>query len=118
MSFRAFDSEVDWDGTVALAYAAEQLFAAAQLLTSDTIPADQALRACCEQHISALLEYRKFLPPGLATELEAAHSICTDKIGSSISKEDLQQLSFGVMELLRHISRVLNQVEPGAILAA
>jgi hypothetical protein len=118
MSLKASISEVDWDGSVALAYAAEQLFAAAQLLTSDRIPADQALRASCEQHISALLEYREFLPPVLATELEAAHSICTEKITSAIRKEDVQQLSVRVMELLRNISRVLNQVEPGAPLAA
>ena len=111
-------SEVDWDGTVALAYAAEHLFAAAQLLTSDRIPADRVLRVSCEQHISALLEYRKFLPQVIGTELEAAHSICNDKIGSAISKEDIQQLAYRVMELLREISRLLKQAEPPASLAA
>ena len=111
-------SEVDWDGTVALEYAAEHLFAAAQLLTSDRIPADHALRVSCEQHISALLEYRKFFPQVVGTALDAAHSICCDKIGSAISKEDVQQLAYRVMELLREIARVLKQAEPGAPLAA
>jgi hypothetical protein len=79
MDSRVSLSEVTWDGTVALAYAAEQLFAAAQLLTSDRIPADHALRVSCEQHISGLMEYREFLPKAIGTELEAAYSLCSDR---------------------------------------
>ena len=118
MNLKASISEVDWDGAVALEYAAEHLFAAAQLLTSDRIPADHALRVSCEKHISALLEYRKFFPQVVGAELEAAHSICNDKISSAISKEDVQQLAHQVMELMREIARVLKQAEPGAPLAA
>ncbi|HKR29657.1 MAG TPA: hypothetical protein VJT08_04235 [Terriglobales bacterium] len=67
---------------------------------------------------SALLEYRKLFPQVVGKALDAAHSICCDKIGSAISKEDVQQLAYRVMELLREIARVLKQAEPGAALAA
>jgi hypothetical protein len=117
MDSRVSISEVNWDGTVALAYVAEQLFAAAQLLTSDRIPADHALRVSCEQHISGLMEYREFLPKAIGTELEAAHALCSDKKGVEISKEDAQQLTRRVMELLRAISRII-KAEPSAPLAA
>ena len=63
-SYMTSISEVDWDGTVALEYAAEHLFAAAQLLTSDRIPADHALRVSCEQHI--------FCAPGIPKALPAS----------------------------------------------
>jgi hypothetical protein len=47
-------SEVDWNGTVALAYTAEQIFAAAQLLTSNTIsPQHPVALACREAHLGS-----------------------------------------------------------------
>jgi hypothetical protein len=117
MESRVSISEATWDGTVALAYAAEQLFTAAQLLTSDRIPADHALRVSCEQHISRLMEYREFLPKGIGTELEAAYVLCNDKEHVEISKEDAQQLASRVMDLLRAISRIIG-AEPSTPLAA
>jgi hypothetical protein len=68
-------TEVSWDCTVALAYTAEQLFAAAQLLTSDTLASEVALRTACK-HISALLEYRRFLPSIIVQTWFSPEDLC------------------------------------------
>ena len=103
--------EVDWDGIVALAYTAERLFSASQLLTSDTIPADSALRIACVKHISTLLEYHEFLPASIVERLNAAHRACTEAERRNVSLADAQQLARQVMTILREVSIDLNELE-------
>ena len=61
-----------WDGAVSMAYAAEQLFLAAQLLTSDLIPLPNAIHAVFERHVPAILEHRKGLPHDVVQKLSDA----------------------------------------------
>jgi hypothetical protein len=104
-------TEVSWDCTVALAYIAEQLFAAAQLLTSDILASEIALRTACENHISALLEYQRFLPSIIVQRLDSVQKTCVEAEGREISRTDAQQLAAQVMQIVREISTHLNAIE-------
>lgn len=103
--------EVDWDGVVALAYTAEQLFSASQLLTSDTVPADRALRIARAKHISTLLEYHEFLPASIVDKLNAAHQACTEAERKDMSMADARQLSRQVLTILHKVSLDLNELD-------
>jgi hypothetical protein len=100
-----------WDNVVALGYAAEQLFVAGQLLTSDTVPLDRAVRVACERHISSLLAYKNLLPAELVKRVES----CCQKYrqlsrGASIERRDAEDLSRTVLGVLDDVRRVLNEV--------
>lgn len=58
-----------WDSAINLAFAAESLFAAAQLLTSDLLPWDRALRLAYEKHLVPLVENDDFLPEDIRERL-------------------------------------------------
>jgi hypothetical protein len=63
---------VDWDTAIALAYAAEQLFIAAQALTSDLVSTDQAL-SVADARLTALLQNAEFLPDGIGLRVRKLH---------------------------------------------
>jgi hypothetical protein len=63
---------VDWDTTIALAYAAEQLFIAAQALTSDLISTDHGL-SIADARLTALLENAEFLPNSVTRQVRKLH---------------------------------------------
>lgn len=103
--------QFQWDNVVALGYAAEQLFVAGQLLTSDTIPLDRAVEIACKRHISGLLNYKNLLPRELVRRVES----CCDKYrqlsrGRGIQRQDAEDLSHTVLSVLDEVRRVLNEV--------
>jgi hypothetical protein len=63
---------VEWDTTIALAYAAEQLFIAAQALTSDLVSTDHGL-SIADTRLTALLENAEFLPNSVTRQVRDLH---------------------------------------------
>jgi hypothetical protein len=57
-----------WDTTVALAYAAEELFITAQALTTDLISREHGL-SVAHQHLRGLLQHEGSLPSGIGMRL-------------------------------------------------
>jgi diadenosine tetraphosphate (Ap4A) HIT family hydrolase len=92
---------------VALSFAAEQLFTAAQLLTSDMIAPEHALRLACDQHISQLLDHQQFLPVHIVARLQQAQRHCSNAQSLSINKPDAEALASEVMTILREVSAAL-----------
>ncbi len=102
---------MSWDQLVALGYAAEQLFMAAQLLTSDTVAIDSGLRRSCE-HLQRLIEHQELLPRYLATWTRDCLQNCREFAtgnGHGSCAEHAQQLSGAILQLLDEVRRVLNE---------
>ncbi|MBV8205216.1 MAG: hypothetical protein JO041_00345 [Acidobacteria bacterium] len=97
-----------WDDVLALGYAAEQLFVAAQLLTSDTVPPEEAVHSACEQHIGRLLEFRPLLPVDLAHRLEGCLEQCPP--GGELTRQRARELALTILPVLEDLRRTLNEV--------
>lgn len=97
-----------WDSAINLAFAAENLFAAAQLLTSDLLPWNRALRIACEKHLVPLLENDEFLPSDIRERLLEAHRSYVRASSQGLSPTFARQLGSELMAILREISEVLN----------
>ncbi|HZU22271.1 MAG TPA: hypothetical protein VE998_05520 [Terriglobales bacterium] len=100
--------QLHWDDVLALGYAAEQLFFAAQLLTSDMVPLDQAVHAACERHIGGLLRLKHLLPAELVHRLEGCRGQCPTS--GPLSRVDAEQLGRRLLTIFEDLRRVLNQV--------
>jgi hypothetical protein len=100
--------QLRWDDVLALGYAAEQLFVAGQLLTSDVVPVEQAVHAACERHIGRLLGMKQLLPSSLVRQLEVCFDECPAR--GSLSREQAQELGRRTLKILDELRRVLNQV--------
>ena len=99
----------NWDTTVALAFAAEQSFAAAQLLTSDTATPTDALKLCYSKYVSALLVHSHFLPPGITENLEASQSNYVRAQEAGISTEDAERMASELVVILRQLTPFLTE---------
>ena len=102
-----------WDTAVALAYAAEQLFLAGQLLTSDMVPLEKSVPMAFDRYISALLEHRKFLPAEVAGQLREAQDEYKRSAGR-LDRARAQHLCRRVLKLLDQVRAVLTRISPGA----
>jgi hypothetical protein len=100
---------VQWDSAITLAYAAEQLFAASQLLTSDLVPDKRALRTAYDRHIVPLLENERFLPEGIRKKLVGAHEAFLSANCTGLSHDCARQLASDLMNILRDVSATLNR---------
>ena len=101
---------MNWDSAITLAFAAEQLFAAAQLLTSDLVPWNRALRIAYERHLVPLLENDRLLPEDIRDKMLEAHRSYISAKSRGLSKEFAQHLASELMDILREIMPLLNQV--------
>ena len=99
-----------WDSAISLAFAAEQLFAAAQLLTSDLVPWNRALRITYERHLVPLLENDSLLPAHIRDELLEAHRSYISAKSRGMNREFARQLAKELMGILRDITRILNRI--------
>jgi len=97
----------EWDTAVTLAFAAEQSFAAAQLLTSDKITPLDALRLSYDKYVSSLLVHTQFLPISLTAELRGAQSEYAHAKEKGISREDARRLASDLMVILRRMAPLL-----------
>jgi hypothetical protein len=68
----SLETWVDWDTAIALAYAAEQLFIAAQALTSDLVSTGHGL-SVADARINALLQNSEFLPAAISQRVRKLH---------------------------------------------
>jgi hypothetical protein len=104
-------SDLQWDNVVALGYAAEQLFLAGQLLTSDVIPTEHAVREACERHMRGLLVFKKLLPGELVRRLEFCWRKYSDLVRRNMLRErDIEELRGTVLSVLDDVRRELNEV--------
>jgi len=101
---------VNWDSAITLAFAAEQLFAAAQLLTSDLVPWNRALRIAYERHLVPLVENDSFLPADIRAKMLEAHRSYLREKSRGLSREFARELANDLMSILREIMPLLNRV--------
>jgi hypothetical protein len=102
-------SALNWDTAVSLAFAAEQSFAAAQLLTSNMITPQEALRLSYDKYISPLLEHTRFLPLSMTARLRSAHATYVDAEKRGIGREDASRLASELMVILRQMAPLLER---------
>jgi hypothetical protein len=101
---------VEWDSAITLAFAAEHLFEAAQLLTSDLVPWEKALKIAHEQHMVPLLENDSFLPEAIRARLLAAQASYLKAQSDGLSRDFAHQLARDLMNILRQISASLTPI--------
>ena len=101
---------MEWDSTITLAFAAEHLFQAAQLLTSDIVPWNRALRVAYDRHMVPLLENDSLLPGEIRDKLLAAHRSYVNAKSIGLSRDFARQLGSELMNILTEITATLNRV--------
>src|ERR1700761_6635590 len=94
----------DWDIAVTVAFAAEQSFAAAQLLTSDKITLLEALRLSYAKHIATLVGNAHFLPISITAELCRLQAAYVQAEERGISREDAFRMASELMATLRQLA--------------
>ena len=102
------------DSYVALAYAAEQLFLAAQELSSDTVPKEVAVERTCKRLLPNVMRHAKWLPLRMQTDLHRLGQLCTELDGGRV---DAGVLKRAISDLLTRINERLRpqDVPPIAI---
>ena len=98
---------MEWDSAITLAFAAEHLFEAAQLLTSDLVLAERALKIAHEQHLVPLLENDTFLPPEIRRKLLAAQKSYVDATSKEFTRQFARELASELMNILSEITTTL-----------
>ena len=101
---------MEWDSAITLAFAAEQLCAAAQLLTSDLVPWNRALRVAYEHHLVPLLENDSLMPEDIRNQLLDAHRSYISAKSRGLTPEFAQQLASELMAILRQTTAILGRV--------
>ena len=104
-----------WDSAITLAFAAENLFAAAQLLTSDLVPWKRALRTAYDRHMVPLLDNDHLLPADIRDRLLDAHRSYLRANSRGLNPEFARQLASELMGILGEISSALNRVSGHSI---
>lgn len=103
---------MQWDSAVSLAFAAEQLFAAAQLLTSDLVPWNEALRIAYHRHLVPLIENDDFLPEDIRDKMLEARRSYDDASARGLTRDFARELASELMGILAEITPMLRQL-PG-----
>ncbi len=101
---------MEWDSAISLAFAAEHLFEAAQLLTSDVVSPQRALKIAHEQHLVPLLENDNFLPPEIRGKLLAAQKSYVEATAEGFSRDFARELASELMNILSEISATLSPI--------
>lgn len=101
---------MEWDSAITLAFAAEHLFEASQLLTSDLIPASEALHLAHGRHILPLLENACFLPAGIRDKLIAAHQDYQSASADGLTRDFARQLASELMDILGEVTATLTPI--------
>ena len=101
---------MEWDSAITLAFAAEHLFEAAQLLTSDLVQPERALRIAHEQHMVPLLENDTFLPSQIRGKLLAAQKSYQDATSKDFTRDFARELASELMNILSEITATLSPI--------
>lgn len=107
---------MEWDSAITLAFAAEHLFEAAQLLTSDLVRPERALKIAHEQHMVPLLENDTFLPPIIRGKLLAAQKSYVDATSKEFSRDFARELASELMNILSEVTATLSPVATPSLL--
>ncbi len=107
---------MEWDSAITLAFAAEHLFEAAQLLTSDLVPPNEALHIAHDRHIVPLLENACRLPADIREKLVAARHDYLNATADGLTRNFARHLASELMELLSEISAVLAPIVSPSLL--
>ena len=107
-----------WDSAITLAFAAEHLFEAAQLLTSDLVPWSRALEMAHEQHMVPLLENDAFLPAEIRSKLLLAQKSYLDARDNGLSRDFARKLASELMDILYEITATLGPIATPSFLRA
>ncbi len=102
---------MDWDTAIALAYAAEQLFVAAQALTSDIVSTEHGL-SVADSRLGALIENSELLPNRIREKilhLRDRYIRCrsANRLDAALAKS----LASATMSTVGEIRDVLNEID-------
>ena len=98
-----------WDSAITLAFAAENLFSAAQLLTSDVVPWKRALRLAYDRHLVPMLENDDLLPEEIRDKLLDAHRSFIRANSRGLNPTFARQLASELMDILGEITAIMNR---------
>lgn len=107
----------NWDTAVSLAYAAEQLVLAAQLLTSDMVPMHTAVITAYERYVPAILEHKKWLPFDVAVQLDEAFMDYRSARNRSLDRSLIQHLRSRLLRVLAIVDHYLHDFNPEMLAA-
>lgn len=97
----------DWDCTVALEYAAEQLFRVSQLVTGDIGQSTEALGLSYAKCIASVLQHESLLPNKVVLGLRDAQQKYLQMQWPKISKAQCNGLASLLIAIMRDISSLL-----------
>jgi hypothetical protein len=97
----------NWDCTVALEYAAEQLSKVSQLLTCDIAPSTEVLSSSYLKCISSILQHEGLLPNRVAIGLRDARQEYLQMQPPNVSKVRCECLASRLLTILRDVSNLL-----------
>ena len=97
----------DWDCTVALEYAAEQLFNVSQLLTCEITPSTEKLSISYLKCISSLLQHEGLLPKTVAIGLRDAQQEHLRMQQRNVGKVQCDCLALRLLTILGDVSNLL-----------
>ena len=102
---------MDWDTAIALAYAAEQLFVAAQALTSDLVSTERGLRVA-DSRLGALMENSGLLPNRIRERVLHLHDrFLRCRRENRLDSASAESLASATMSTVEEIRDVLNDVD-------
>ncbi len=105
------NNRATWDNIIALSYAAEQLFIAAQLLTSDTIPLESAVEQVCERYLTRLKQHHGLLPAHVNAWIAECLGSCSQmREAGQFRLEYAQELAASIRQLLEEVRITLNRL--------
>ncbi len=108
---------MDWDTAIALSYAAEQLFIAAQALTSDLVSTDQGL-SVADARLTALLQNAEFLPAQIGQRVRRLHDSYLRRRAAAHQNDSIaRSLARDTMSALAEIRDVLSGMEKSRAIA-
>jgi len=97
----------DWDCTVALEYAAEQLSKVSQLRTCEIAPSTEVLSSSYLKCISSILQHEDLLPSHVAIGLCYARQEYLQMQPPNLSKVRCDCLASRLLTILRDVSNLL-----------
>ena len=101
----------DWDCTLALEYAAEQLFRVSQRATGDIGKSTEALGLSYAKCIACVLQHESLLPNKVVLRLRDAQQEYLQTQWLKISKAQCNRLASLLTAILRDISNLLDEAK-------
>jgi hypothetical protein len=101
----------DWDCTLALEYAAEQLFRVSQRATGDIGKSTEALGLSYAKCIASVLQHESLLPKKVVLDLRGAQQEYPQMHWVKISKAQCDCLASLLTAILRDISNLLDEAK-------